>query len=79
MPGRRWLGPGGILRPFFLVLSLVAGIGSEDDAMSMLFGIGAPILLPILYGVMGLVFGFITAWLYNFIAKKVGGIEVEVE
>lgn len=44
---------------------------------AMMFGFG--VLMPIIYGVMGFVFGVITAAIYNLIAGWIGGIEVEVE
>jgi hypothetical protein len=42
-----------------------------------MFGFG--VFIPIIYGVMGFVFGIITAAIYNVIAGWIGGIEVEVE
>lgn len=47
--------------------------------MGLLFGVGSVIFLPIFYGVLGFVFGLLTALLYNLVARFVGGIEVEVE
>lgn len=41
-------------------------------------GVGAVVLLPIVYGVPGLVFGAIVSALYNAVAGLVGGIEVEL-
>jgi hypothetical protein len=35
--------------------------------------------MPVIYAVMGFVFGVLGAWVYNLIAKWIGGIEVEVE
>jgi hypothetical protein len=37
------------------------------------------ILIPVIYGVMGFIFGVIGAAVYNLIARWIGGIEVEVE
>ncbi len=38
-----------------------------------------PILLMIpLYGLVGFVFTAIVCWLYNLVARKIGGIEVEI-
>ena len=49
--------------------------------MSMMLGLGVgfAIFAPIMYGVMGFLVGVIGAFLYNVVAKWVGGIEVEVE
>jgi hypothetical protein len=44
----------------------------------MLFGAGATVAAPILYGVIGFVSTLIAAWLYNVIAGFVGGVEVDI-
>lgn len=44
-----------------------------------LVGLGMLVLLPLLYGALGIVFGYLLSWLYNTIAKRVGGIIVDVE
>jgi transmembrane protein DUF3566 len=43
-----------------------------------LFGVGAIVLFPIFYGVMGFIFTLIGALLYNVATKAVGGIEIHV-
>ena len=56
--------------------------GSEDAPpafMGVLFGVGAIVLLPLLYGLLGLVIGAVTAGLYNLFARMVGGLTVEME
>jgi hypothetical protein len=45
----------------------------------VLFGVGAIVLLPILYGCMGFVVSLVGAWLYNLAAGAVGGIELTVQ
>lgn len=62
----------------FSALSLVAS-SDEAGAMGLIFGIGAVIALPVFYGLMGWVGGYVMGWLYNFFAKRVGGIQIEVE
>lgn len=70
---------------------MFAGIGSilsnsplaETDEtaqtiMRTFFGIGGIIFFPILYGIIGLVAGVITAALYNVVARWVGGVMIEV-
>jgi hypothetical protein len=47
--------------------------------MTALFGVGAVILLPILYGILGLVGGAIGAALYNLFSGLVGGLELEMQ
>jgi hypothetical protein len=43
-----------------------------------MFGVGAVIILPIVYGIMGTVLGALVAAIYNGVAGIVGGIEVEL-
>jgi hypothetical protein len=42
-----------------------------------MFGMG--LFMPVIYGVMGFIFGVIGAAIYNLVAGWIGGIEVEVE
>ena len=42
-------------------------------------GVGAAIVLPIFYGIMGFIMGIIYAALYNLIAATIGGLELEFE
>jgi hypothetical protein len=55
------------------------GGGFAAGGIGALFGVGAIIFLPIVYGVFGLVGGAIGAALYNLFAGTFGGIEVEVQ
>lgn len=58
---------------------IMSGIGgAETDAFAAMFGIGSLFIFPILYGVMGFILGFIGAWLYNIVAARIGGIEVDL-
>jgi len=36
------------------------------------------ILAPILYGLIGFFIGALTAWVYNFAARQIGGIQLEL-
>ena len=68
---------------FFGLFSVVgAGLSQDPDMPGWLmpiFGVGAIVLLPIFYGVMGIVSGAVSAAIYNVFARLVGGISVEVE
>ncbi|MFQ5877301.1 MAG: alpha/beta fold hydrolase [Acidobacteriota bacterium] len=66
----------------FSVISLaVPGVFSRgpSDVVARLFGVGAVVWLPILYGVVGFIGGLIAAALYNLLARVVGGVRVELE
>jgi hypothetical protein len=50
-----------------------------SGALGAMFGMGAIIILPLVYGVIGLIGGAIGAALYNLFAGMFGGIELETE
>lgn len=70
-----------------VILALVSMVGAglfiqSGDAPAFLgpiFGIGAIVLLPLLYGVMGPAVGALSAVLYNLFAGMVGGIELDIQ
>ena len=55
----------------FSLFSVVGGGGS-----GIFFGLGAIIILPILYGVLGFIFWIISAAIYNLVSGKIGGIVI---
>jgi hypothetical protein len=59
--------------------SMGGGLGEGAPFVGMLFGVGAIIVLPIFYGVVGFICTTIAAALYNLIAGIVGGVRIEVE
>ncbi len=61
----------------FGLLSLVVGM-SEFSPLGF-GGVITFFILPILYGIVGFVFGAIGAFVYNLIAQWIGGIEVVIE
>jgi hypothetical protein len=76
-----------IFLPFIGVAALIGAFAEQAQhngsgaaaglaiGMMVLFGV----MIPILYGAMGFIFGVIGAAIYNLIAGWIGGIEVEVE
>jgi hypothetical protein len=70
---------------FALFAMVGAGIGaaSSDESVPMwiapLFGVGAIVILPILYGLLGALFAALGAVIYNVVAGIVGGLQIEVE
>ena len=75
----------GLLVGLIIAIASAVGMGlasGESDAppfMAGIFGVGAVVILPIFYGVMGLCAGAIGAALYNVLAGVMGGVVVEVE
>jgi hypothetical protein len=62
-----------------LGLIVQAGNGGDANPMGFLFGIGAIVMMPVFYGLMGFVTGAIGALIYNVVAAVVGGIELTVD
>jgi hypothetical protein len=71
---------------FGAIISLIAlagGMGANPDepgaaAVGAIFGAGAVIVLPILYGSLGFVMTLLMAALYNMTARIVGGVHIDV-
>jgi len=65
----------------FSIVGLIGAAASDSAgsaAFGALFGIGAVILFPIMYGVLGFVSTLVAAWIYNVLAGMVGGIELDI-
>jgi ABC-type uncharacterized transport system permease subunit len=74
------------LGAFYVIIGFIAGIfisiaayfDPEVPEGSKLFALLSFIWFPILYGLLGLLCGYLGALLYNVIAKKVGPLEIEL-
>ena len=69
-----------LITPICIIVGLfVMAAGGTEEATSgarmIMFGIFAPII----YGATGFVFGALKAWMYNIMAKWLGGIEIELQ
>lgn len=53
--------------------------GDPAIALMMFLGAAAIVIVPLAYGVMGLISGLIYALIYNLIAHFVGGLELELQ
>jgi hypothetical protein len=60
---------------------LGAALAGQEGAgfLSMLFGVGAIIIMPICYAIFGFIGSFIFASIFNVAAGMTGGIEVETK
>ena len=72
-----------IFLPFFALAGLLGAFAGHNQsgagALAAGFIIGMGIFMPIIYAVMGFIFGILGAAVYNLIAGWIGGFEVEVE
>ena len=53
--------------------------GDEPGMVAAAMGVGAVVILPIFYGVLGICTGAIGGALYNVVAGVVGGVSIDVE
>lgn len=69
---------------FGLVYGIIVGVvltaigASLDKGGMMVFGVASVVIFPIIFGITAFIMGAIIAFLYNFFASKIGGIEVEL-
>jgi len=72
-----------VLIPFFLIAALISfAAGGSSNAMPAL-GIGAmgvvfAVVLPFFYAAIGFLIGALMAWVYNLVARKIGGVSFEL-
>lgn len=70
----------GILLSLFGVLAGGLAFNRPQAPIAgLMFGAGAIVFLPVMYGVIGFVFSLIGAALYNVVAGWVGGVEVDLQ
>ena len=64
----------------FALFSQVGGPQRSGGAfVDVVFGVGALVVMPIAYGVIGFVFSLVLASLYNVVVRFVGGIEIKTD
>lgn len=61
-----------------LLVGLILAVSSFMDKR-WIEGLITFILAPILYGLMGALMNAFMAWLYNRVAERIGGIEIDLE
>lgn len=61
-------------------IGIVAAVSGEKEALLLVVvGVVFMVLFPLLYGGMGFAMGALMAWLYNLIARRFGGLEIDIE
>ncbi len=82
MYGALMAGLGLLIGLVVAVLSAVGMTMAEGDEPGMVgaaMGVGAVVIVPIFYGVLGICAGAIGGALYNVVAGVVGGVSIDVE
>ena len=76
---------GGMGLIFGLIIAVLSAVGmtlaegDEPPFIAAAMGVGAVVILPIFYGVLGICAGAIGGALYNLLAGIVGGVTIEVD
>jgi hypothetical protein len=62
------------------VTGIVTLVGGQKAGIMLLVGgVAAVFLAPLFYAALGFLFGALSAWVYNVVAGRIGGIELELE
>jgi hypothetical protein len=69
----------GVVFALFSLAGAATGMNENAGILAGVFGVGAIVIFPIFYGVMGLIGGALGALLYNLFAGMVGGLEVDAQ
>ena len=67
----------GALFSLFAVFTSATGV--TNSPFSALFGVAAVVILPIVYGVFGLIMSFLGASLFNIVSGLVGGVAFQAD
>ena len=62
-----------------LVMLLAGAFGAGKDMSERIMLVAAPVWLPLVYGILGLLFGALAAVIYNFVARRGAPISFVVE
>lgn len=65
--------------PAGCAISMMGTLGGEVPGLFGGVGLFLVLLYPVLFGVMGFISGLLVAFVYNFVADRWGGIELEVD
>ena len=71
----------GVIFALVSMLGLLGAAPGDSDMPAFfgaIFGVGAIVILPIMYGVIGIISGAIGAAIYNLVAGIAGGLELEL-
>ena len=71
-----------VMIPMFGIMSLTGGaLANNAGGLGFLFGSGIAVIFiaPIIYGVLGFIFGVIGAAILNFILKRTKGLDMDFE
>ena len=63
---------------FFAGIAVAVGLSSTLGVPGVFGGVASIIVMPIVFAIMGFVIGVIEAFVYNIVAKKFGGVMLDL-
>lgn len=63
---------------YALFLSTFLGLFKDSSMNLGSMGIIVAIIFPIIYGILGFIIGALGSVVYNFVASKIGGLEIQL-
>ncbi len=58
---------------------LVTSMSGTEGTLMIIIGVVCIVAVPIIYGIIGFLSGLIGAAIYNLLARKIGGIKLEIK
>jgi len=69
-----------IAMPFVLLIGMLSSLaGDRNSQLGAVGTVAMAIVLPVFYGLLGFIMGALMAFLYNLMARWMGGIQIQVE
>ncbi len=69
-----------IMIPMFLIMSAIGSLTELEETGFAMMGSGiAMLFVPILYGIIGFIFGLLFAVIFNFVLSKTNGLDMEFD
>lgn len=62
----------------YLLIGVIMAAVSGEPMMAFIF-LMIGIFMPVGYAAMGFLMGALMSWIYNILAKKIGGIQIELK
>lgn len=69
----------GVIIGGVMFLLTMVGTGISGNSMGLVTGMGAIIMLPIIYGIAGFIGGILSAAVYNVVCGMTGGIRMKMD
>lgn len=63
---------------FGMLLAIGATIPGMPTVVERALGIAAIVVSPIVYGILWFIWGIVVAIVYNFVAKRIGGVKIKI-